>query len=317
MCFEAIARPFAGLGLDGEGCAAGAGDGTGSVQVHAAGVHKSIRLLRNIAIRFEAGDAAGGNIAGGDAVVHHFDSEVFLRTAAQGVRIGLDGGFRRAHAAELRRQVETPGVDVAAAALADGAAGNGRAAGAVGESAVHEHISIAAVHIECAAGFISQEADADAVVRFHGILVHRGLGLFFHQLVIIFLLQAQGVPEAFRLLGELYDLGVGDVELFRNADIAHRAGLVRVGDGIVGGDDGAAVQLSFFTQLVIGDGRAPLQEILFGGRLVLDAPPVELAFVELVGGGVTLVLSGLEGVVAPRRRIVDSALAHFVGDLLR
>ena len=128
-------------------------------------------------------------------MIHHGHCKVTLRTAADSLRTGADGCIRRAGAAGGGIHGEAAGVDVATRALGDGSARERRRTAAIGERAIDDHVSAAAIDFERAAGFVTDETDADAIVRLHGVLVQGGFVFLFYQLVIIFFGQADGVPQ--------------------------------------------------------------------------------------------------------------------------
>ncbi len=312
-CLEAVVLPFLGCGLHHEGVVAT--DSATGRELDAVCGDDGIRHLGNIAVCGERSYTAGSDGTGCDTVVHHLDRKVALRTAADSLRAGADGCIRRAGAAGGGIHGKAAGVNVAASSLADGSARESRCAAAIGERAIDDHVSAAAIDFKCAAGFITNEIDADAIVRLHGILVYLGVRFLFHQLVIVFLRQAQGVPQALCLLRILYGLQPRIVRLGRNLHTI--LGIrCRSGQVIAIGDDSAAIQGAHISQLIIRDGSTPIEQILAARRRIFDAPPIHLCFVELIGGRVTAILAGLQGVVAAGLRRVSSDAGMYLARLI-
>ncbi len=205
LCLKAVVLSFLRSSLHGEGTLF-AGDSAGSSELYPVRCDGGTGLLGNITFSREGDGAAGGDGIGGDAMVHHFYCEIFRRAAAHGLCTGADGCILRTSVAGGGIQSECAGIDIAATALGNGGPRESRCAGAIGQCAIDDYVAAAAFDIECTTGFIANEVDANTIVRFHRILRECGIGFLFHQLVIVFLRQAKGVPQTLFLLGIFYDL---------------------------------------------------------------------------------------------------------------
>ena len=292
---EAVVLPFPGLCLHCEGIASPA-DGAAGGKLHAVRCDDGIRLLGNIAVGRNRNNAAGGDRTGGDAMVLHVHGEVLRRAAADSLGTGADSRVLGAGTAGGSRHGEAAGIDVAAGPLGDGCPRESGLTFAVREGAIDDHVSAAAIDIQCAAGFIAEEIDADAIACAHRILRQGGIGFLFYQREIKFLLESQAGCQTLGRLVERYGLLPGYIGFARNlyTTIGRSGGVLQM---IAISDDRTAIQSKLLPRLVTRNGATRFKHILTGRCLIKNAKQVEFFSVKFVGGDGTAILAGLEAVV--------------------
>ena len=296
--FETIGLAASLLRYDRE-CARCAANGAAScIEVHAACRERLSRCLRDAVLGRDISDLASRYLAQGD-IPFDTDSEIAARAAGDSVRAGLDRLTGAADAAS-RSHMKAAGIDIAKVTLREAAARKCRSAAAIGECAIDENVTAAAINGERAAVFRAAKADAHIVVRLEGILGHLRIVRGFDQFVIVFLCNPQRIPEALLFLCERRDRLCGLESLVR---LHIGAFFLRTIDFVVVGDESSALQRAVSTLREVGHGAALRQHFRARRSPVIDSPPVDAGIMQLIRGRGAAVLSRLHGVVRALRLI--------------
>ena len=297
--FETIRLAASLLCLDGERAGRTSDRAAAGVKVHAACREHRSRCLRDAVFGCDVSDLARRYIAQSD-IPFDIHREVATRTAGDSVCAGLDGMPRTADIPG-RGHVKASSVDVAEIALREAAAGKVRCAAAIGERAIDEDVTAAAIDRERAAVFNAAKPDAHIVVRLEGILGHLRIVRGFDQFVIVFLCNPQRIPEALLFLCERRDWLCGLESLVR---LHIGAFFLRTIDFVVVGDESSALQRAVSTLREVGHGAALRQHFRARRSPVIDSPPVDARVMQLIRGRGAAVLSRLHGVVRALRRLI-------------
>ena len=297
--FETIGLAASLLRLDRE-CARGTADGAASrIKVHAACRKRLSRCLRDAVLGSDISDLARRYRPQGD-IPFDIDGEVAACAAGDGVCAGLDRLPRTADAAG-RGHMKASGIDIAEVALREAAARECRSAAAIGERAIDEDVTAAAIDGERAAIFRAAKADAHIVVRLKGILGHLRIVRGLDQFVIEFLRKSERIPETFLFFRERRGRLCCRELLVRRHVCSVR---LRPTDLVVAGDESAALQRADSALREVGHRTAPRQHFCARRSLVIDPPPVKAGVMQLIGGRGTAVLSRLHGIVRALRRLI-------------
>ena len=295
--FETIGLAASLLRYDRE-CARCAANGAAScIEVHAACRERLSRCLRDAVLGRDISDLASRYLAQGD-IPFDTDSEIAARAAGDSVRAGLDRLTGAADAAS-RSHMKAAGIDIAEVSLREAAARKCRSAAAIGECAIDENVTAAAINGERAAVFRAAKADAHIVVRLEGMLGHLRIVRGFDQFVIVFLCNPQRIPEALLFLCERRLRLCGLESLVRR----HIGAVIRRPiDFVVVRDESSALQRAFIALPEVGHGAAIRQHFCARRSPVIDPPPVDACIMQLIRGRGAAVLSRLHGVVRALRR---------------
>ena len=297
--FETIGLAASLLRLDRE-CARGTADGAAScIKVHAACRKRLSRCLRDAVLGSDISDLTRRYRPQGD-IPFDIDGEVAACAAGDGVCAGLDRLPRTADAAG-RGHMKASGIDIAEVALREAAARECRSAAAIGERAIDEDVTAAAIDGERAAIFRAAKADAHIVVRLKGILGHLRIVRGLDQFVIEFLRKSERIPETFLFFRERRGRLCCRELLVRRHVCSVR---LRPIDLVVAGDESAALQRADSALREVGHGTAPRQHFCTRRSLVIDPPPVKAGVMQFIGGRGTAVLSRLHGIVRALRRLI-------------
>ena len=306
--FETIRLAASLLRLDGERAGRTSDRAAAGVKVHAACRERLPRCLRDAVFGCDVSDLARRYIAKRD-IPFDVHGEVAARAARDGVCTGLDGAPRTAGAAS-RSHMKAAGIDIAEIALRETAARKCRSAAAIGERAIDEDVTAAAIDGERAAVFNAAKTDAYIVVRLEGILGHLRIVRGFDQFVIVFLCNPERIPEALLFLCERRLRLCGLESLVRR----HIGAVILLSiDFVVVGDESSALQRAFITLPEVGHGAAICQHFCARRSLVIDPPPVDARVMQLIRGRGAAVLSRLHGVVRALRRLIFRVLGIFEG----
>ncbi len=294
-------------------------------------------LLADAAFRMNGGGAGSLDPAQehfAARIVFHADGEIAgARVAGELVRIGDEGArisfLVHAHAL-AGVQGQRAGGNIALAALDNMSCHvrDGRIAKAVIDVPIHADMSLdrcgavsgLAILVDgnMTAVRLTREGDGDGVRCVERILLHLQVCLLLHQGVVVLLGEAEGPDLAMSVLVEAHHLLVGAGGVGGNMVARVAAGGRDVRAVLPGaGQEGAAIQCFHLALAGVTDLFAVGFHFLLGGVAVIDAPPIELAAVKFVGGGVALGLAGLVVVPQILRRLIADALTCAVGGGVR
>ena len=206
--------------------------------------------------------------------------------------------------------MKAAGIDIAEVALRETAARECRSAAAIGERAIDEDVTAAAIDGERAAIFHAAKSDAHIVVRLEGILGHLRIVRGFDQFVIVFFCNPERIPEALLFLCECRDrLCCRELLVRRHIGAVH----LRPIDLVVVGDESPALQRADIALPEVGHGAALRQHFCARRSPVIDPPPVDARVMQLIRGRGAAVLSRLHGIVRALRRLIFRVLGFCEG----